>query len=38
VFYRYPVVIPLGPLGMADLGDGRKLMGSATVFQNEPFS
>lgn len=38
VFYRYPVAIRLGILGMSNLGDGRRLMGSATVFQNEPFS
>jgi len=38
VYYRYPVVVQLGVLGMSNLGDGRRLMGSATVFQNEPFS
>jgi Flp pilus assembly protein TadG len=38
VYYRYPVAIRLGVLGMSNLGDGRRLMGSATVFQNEPFS
>jgi len=38
VYYRYPVVVQLGPLGMANMGDGRRLLGSATVFQNEPFS
>lgn len=37
VFYQYPVVIPLGPVGMANLGDGSRLMGSSTVFKNEPF-
>jgi Flp pilus assembly pilin Flp len=36
-FFRYPVVIPLGIVGMANLGDGRRLLGSATVFKNEPF-
>ncbi|MBE7734213.1 TadE/TadG family type IV pilus assembly protein [Devosia faecipullorum] len=35
--YRYPVVLPFGPLGMANLADGNRLMGMATVFQNEPF-
>lgn len=38
VFYRYPVVVQLGVLGMSNLGDGRRLMGSAAVFQNEPFT
>lgn len=38
VYYRYPIVVQLGMLGMANLGDGRRLLGSATVFQNEPFS
>lgn len=38
VYYRYPVVLQLGALGMSNLGDGRRLMGSVAVFQNEPFS
>lgn len=38
VYYRYPVFVQLGPLGMSNMADGRRLMGSATVFQNEPFS
>jgi Flp pilus assembly pilin Flp len=38
VYYRYPVVISFGPLGMADLPDGTRLLGSAAVFKNEPFS
>lgn len=38
VYYRYPIVVQLGPLGLANMADGRRLMGSATVFQNEPFS
>lgn len=37
VHYRYPVLLTLGPLGMSNLGDGRRLMGSATVFKTEPF-
>lgn len=37
VFYRYPVVIPTGPVGMSNLGNGSRLMGSSTVFKNEPF-
>lgn len=38
IYYRYPVLLQLGPLGMSNLGDGRRLLGSATVFQNEPFT
>jgi Flp pilus assembly protein TadG len=38
VYYRYPVFVQLGPLGMSNMADGRRLMGSAAVFQNEPFS
>ena len=38
VYYRYPVLIPLGPLGMSNLPDGSRLIGSTNVFQNEPFS
>jgi Flp pilus assembly protein TadG len=37
VHYRYPVYLQLGPLGMANLADGNRLVGMATVFQNEPF-
>lgn len=38
VYYRFPVMVQLGPLGMSNMTDGRRLMGSAAVFQNEPFS
>lgn len=38
VYYRYPIFVQLGPLGMSNMADGRRLMGTATVFQNEPFS
>ncbi|MBJ3784644.1 TadE/TadG family type IV pilus assembly protein [Devosia sediminis] len=38
VYYRYPIVIQLGPLGLSNMADGRRLMGSVAVFQNEPFS
>ncbi|WP_170926295.1 TadE/TadG family type IV pilus assembly protein [Devosia lucknowensis] len=37
VYYRYPVIVQLGPLGLSNMSDGRRLMGSATVFKNEPF-
>ncbi len=35
--YRYPVVLQFGPFGMANLLDGNRLLGMASVFQNEPF-
>jgi Flp pilus assembly protein TadG len=38
VYYRYPIFVQLGPLGMSNMADGRRLIGTATVFQNEPFS
>lgn len=38
VYYRYPIMVQLGPLGMSNMADGRRLIGSAAVFQNEPFS
>lgn len=38
VHFRYPVLIPLGPLGMSNLPDGSRLIGSGAVFQNEPFT
>ncbi len=36
VYYRYPSILQL-PLTDNRLGDGRLLMGAATVFRNEPF-
>lgn len=36
-YYRYPIHLQFGPLGMANLADGNRLMGVATVFRNEPF-
>ncbi|KRA42258.1 hypothetical protein ASD80_11135 [Devosia sp. Root635] len=38
VYYRWPVILPLGGLGMGNLPDGNRLMGAATVFRNEPFT
>lgn len=38
VYYKWPVIVPFGGLGLANLPDGRRLMGSATVFRNEPFT
>jgi len=37
VYYKWPVIVPFGGLGLSNLPDGRRLMGAATVFRNEPF-
>lgn len=37
-YYKWPVILPMGRMGMANLGDGRRLVGSVTVFRNEPFT
>lgn len=38
VYYKWPTVLNIGNLGLANLADGKRLLGSATVFQNEPFT
>ena len=38
VYYKWPVIVPFGGLGLSNLPDGRRVMGSATVFRNEPFT
>jgi Flp pilus assembly protein TadG len=38
VYYKWPVIVPFGGLGLSNLPDGRRLMGAATVFRNEPFT
>ena len=38
VYYKWPVIVPFGGLGLANLPDGQRVMGSATVFRNEPFT
>lgn len=38
VYYKWPIVVPFGGLGLANLPDGRRVMGAATVFRNEPFT
>lgn len=38
VYYRYPVVLQFGPLGVSNLADGNRLLGTVAVFQNEPFT
>lgn len=38
VYYKWPTLLNLGQLGLANLPDGKRLLGAATVFQNEPFT
>jgi Flp pilus assembly protein TadG len=38
VHYKFPVMLQVGSLGMANLPNNLRLMGTATVFQNEPFT
>ncbi|MDB5622840.1 MAG: hypothetical protein JWR39_1403 [Devosia sp.] len=37
-YYQYPIVVDLGGLGLADLPGSKRLLGSTTVFRNEPFA
>lgn len=39
VYYKYPLILTSGffGVGQADLPDGKRLLGSVTVFKNEPF-
>ena len=38
VYYKWPIIVPFGGLGFSNLPDGRRLMGAAAVFRNEPFT
>nr|WP_295890105.1 TadE/TadG family type IV pilus assembly protein [uncultured Devosia sp.] len=38
VYYKWPIMVPFGGLGLSNLPDGRRVMGAATVFRNEPFT
>ncbi|MGB3336428.1 MAG: TadE/TadG family type IV pilus assembly protein [Devosia sp.] len=38
VYYKWPLIVPFGGLGLGNLPDGRRLMGAASVFRNEPFT
>lgn len=40
VYYKYPLVLTSGffGLGQSNLADGKRLIGTATVFKNEPFT
>ncbi|WIJ24884.1 TadE/TadG family type IV pilus assembly protein [Devosia sp. RR2S18] len=35
--YKRPVIVSFGGAGQGNLGDGRRLLGAAAVFMNEPF-
>ncbi|OYX04895.1 MAG: hypothetical protein B7Z15_17285 [Rhizobiales bacterium 32-66-8] len=37
VYYKWPVMLSLGDLSLANLPGNQRLMGAATVFRNEPF-
>lgn len=39
VYYKYPLLLTSGffGVGQSDLPDGKRLIGSVTVFKNEPF-
>jgi Flp pilus assembly protein TadG len=37
-FYRYPVLIPMIGEKLSNIGDGMRLLSSASVFRNEPFN
>lgn len=38
VYYKWPVILRLGDLTLANLPSGKRLLGAAGVFRNEPFS
>lgn len=38
VYYKWPIIVPFGGLGLGNLPDGRRLIGAAAVFRNEPFT
>lgn len=37
VYYRWPTVLNLGGLSLANLPTGERVLGAASVFKNEPF-
>lgn len=38
VYYKWPVVLNLGGMNLANLPGSKRLMGAVAVFSNEPFS
>jgi Flp pilus assembly protein TadG len=37
VYYKWPTLLNFAGLSLANLPDGKRLLGTATVFRNEPF-
>lgn len=37
-YYKMPIILTLGALGLPNLPDGKRLVGTAMVFRNEPFT
>ncbi|WP_224705601.1 TadE/TadG family type IV pilus assembly protein [Devosia aquimaris] len=37
VYYKWPIILNLGGLSLANLPDGKRLLSAATVFRNEPY-
>ena len=37
VYYKWPIILSLGNLSLANLPESQRLLGAATVFRNEPF-
>ena len=36
-YYKYPIIVDIGGLGLADMAGSKRLLASTTVFRNEPF-
>ena len=37
VYYKWPIILNLGGLSLANLPDGKRLLSASTVFRNEPY-
>lgn len=37
VYYKWPIILNLGGVALANLPSGERVLGAATVFRNEPF-
>jgi len=38
VYYKWPIILSLGDMTLANLPQQKRLLGTATVFRNEPYS
>lgn len=38
VYYKWPVILSIGDMSLANLPEQKRLMAAATVFRNEPYS